>query len=128
MRLVALKSLLYGTRRLQPGEEFDAKPQDAKVLIYAKRARDVMRTHLPPPPPELVRHAAEKPEEIHHDRDLLRARAEAMGIEIDRRWGAVRLQDEIDAALATYAAKHEPAPAEIAPEIGEATDEAHHHD
>jgi hypothetical protein len=109
MRLVALKPLLYGTRRLQAGEEFDAPRHHAVPLIAVKKARDVMRAHLPPPPPELMQQVArpaEKPpvphsspsedkHDDHDERDALRALAESLGIEIDRRWGAARLEEEI---------------------------------
>ena len=37
--------------------------------------------------------------EVHDDLDGLRAMAEELGIQIDRRWGAERLQKAIDKAL-----------------------------
>lgn len=39
MRLIALKSMTYATRRLLPGDGFDVADRDAKLLVGLKRAR-----------------------------------------------------------------------------------------
>lgn len=60
MRLTALKSFRYRTRRLLPGDEFDANDRDARALVAVKRARGVNdrpKATLPEPPPELVARA-----------------------------------------------------------------------
>lgn len=38
MKLVATKSLSYNTRRLQPGDQFEASDKDAKLLVGIKKA------------------------------------------------------------------------------------------
>ena len=43
------------------------------------------------------------------DVEKLRAEAESLGVKIDQRWGAPRLQQEIDAALAAPSAEEKPA-------------------
>jgi len=110
---------------LKPGHSFDAPPNDARLLIAVKRAREIREPSKIAPPPASVAAqiqqsapvqpsaanpldhdgdgapggslpAAERGEDI----DKLRAAAEALNIAIDRRWGAKRLQAEIDKALA----------------------------
>lgn len=39
VKLVALRGMSYATRRLRAGDEFDARPRDARVLIAVQRAR-----------------------------------------------------------------------------------------
>ncbi len=79
MRLVALKSNSYGTRRLQAGEEFDIPDRYARTLLFTGLARRVV---LP---------------KVDEDLAGLRADAQALGIDVDKRWGARRLQAEIEA-------------------------------
>jgi hypothetical protein len=104
MKLVALKPLTYNTRRLLPGDSFEArKPSDARVLIAVKKARAAQSrptTSVPPPP----RHVAEKiaqsvgqTRESDDELTLLRNRAKELGVEIDGRWGTARLRIEIEA-------------------------------
>ena len=45
MKMIALKTLRYGTRSLRAGDEFDASPRDAKLLKVIGKAE------LPPPTP-----------------------------------------------------------------------------
>ncbi|MBZ9653537.1 hypothetical protein [Phyllobacterium lublinensis] len=39
MKLIATKSMTYATRRLQAGEQFEAGPRDARLLIAIKKAK-----------------------------------------------------------------------------------------
>lgn len=91
-KLIATKPLTYATRRLLPGDEFEAQRGHARVLIGIKKARraDEMRADVPPPPPEVVA----KVDSL----DDLRSEAELAGVEVDRRWGAARLSAEIEKA------------------------------
>ena len=60
MKMKATKPLTYGTRRLRPGDEFDAKPRHARLLEAIGKAgtvRDAVR--LAPPPAALVGKVAE---------------------------------------------------------------------
>lgn len=55
-RMMALKPMRYGTRRLQAGDYFEAKPKDARILLAVKRAelaREIGK--LDPPPADLVK-------------------------------------------------------------------------
>lgn len=79
MRLVALKSNTYGTRRLQAGQEFDIADQYAQALLFTGLARRA------------------GPPKVDEDLAGLRADAQALGIDVDKRWGARRLQAEIEA-------------------------------
>lgn len=57
MLLRATKSLVYATRRLVPGDEFETKTRnDARILVGIRKAEYVERTpgSLPPPPPEVA--------------------------------------------------------------------------
>ncbi|MGB3044551.1 MAG: hypothetical protein WBB98_15330 [Xanthobacteraceae bacterium] len=124
-KLIAIKPLRYATRMLKPGDMFVARPNDARILTHIKKARAVREPSKIAPPPASVAAqiqqsapvppsaanpldhdgdgaaggslpAAERGEDI----DKLRADAEALNIAVDRRWGAKRLQVEIDKALA----------------------------
>jgi hypothetical protein len=77
MKLIALKSM----GRLRPGDEFEVNRTQARALKALKKAEDA---------------PIASPADV--ERDELRARAEAAGIEVDGRWGAERLQQEIAAA------------------------------
>lgn len=58
MRLIATKPFRYNTRRLKPGDIFEArKSADAKVLIAAKKAKEAFDrdpVDLAPPPSKLA--------------------------------------------------------------------------
>jgi hypothetical protein len=83
MRLIANRALKkYGTRKLNPGDEFDATDKDGRLLVGLRRAREA-RAYV-----------------FTIDFDELRKKAEALGIKVDGRWSAKRLQSEIDVALA----------------------------
>lgn len=119
-KLIATREFSYATRMLKPGQPFEATPNDARLLIAVKRATVVREPSKIAPPPagvlaQIQQSAAINPldhdgdgspggslpaAERGEDIDKLRADAEALGIAIDRRWGARRLQAEIDKALA----------------------------
>ena len=83
MRLIATKANKYGTRRLQAGDEFEMAERYARTLLLTGLAR-----------PASAQHAA-----LDAGLSRLRADAQGLGIAVDRRWGAKRLQAEIDLAL-----------------------------
>jgi len=55
VKLKAVKGLTYNTRRLLPGDVFDASPRDARLLLAIRKA-EAMRepVELPPPPPAVA--------------------------------------------------------------------------
>lgn len=74
MKMIALKAM----RRLRPGDEFEVRRStEARVLIALGKAKEA-----PPPEP----------------REILREQAEAVGVDVDGRWGEERLKEEIAAA------------------------------
>lgn len=74
MKMIALKPM----GRLRPGDEFEVRRStEARVLTAIGKAKEA-----PPPEP----------------REILREKAEAVGVEVDGRWGEDRLKDEIAAA------------------------------
>lgn len=72
MRLVALKSLRYNTRRLLPGEHFETKKDsDGRILIAVRRARhinDRERVEIAPPP-DAVLAKARRSDPFDHDKN-----------------------------------------------------------
>lgn len=53
--LVSKKRMRYGTRRLLPGDMFEASRRDARVLVAVRKAREVRgEANVPAPPPELA--------------------------------------------------------------------------
>lgn len=112
MKLIATKSYRYDTRRLVAGDEFEATDMHARVLVGARKARYAHETgpqHPPqpsppsqpkPPPPESEPDDDEPDERTPSrpggdDIEPLRAKARALGIAVDGRWGVARLQYEI---------------------------------
>lgn len=101
MKLLALKSLRYATRRLLPGDSFEAKDRDAKLLIAIKKAEaQVERVpgRIDPPPADLLaqvegqaRTQGEHKDALDHDGD-------------GRKGGSVKQPDseEISALRAAY--------------------------
>jgi hypothetical protein len=102
--MITLKSLrphLYGTRRLEAGDEYEAPAEQAIALVAARKA-DFAKTKRPaaaipvaapePPAPEPEPQAGLEPE---ISLDGLRLQATQLGINVDGRWGVVRLQHEI---------------------------------
>ena len=98
MKLIANKSMKYKTRRLQAGDEFDAKDRHARIYVGARLARyapDQDDAEMPKvvlaPPERKTEAQAREDDEI----DRLRGQAERLGIHVDGRWGVNRLQQEI---------------------------------
>lgn len=103
--LVATQILTYNTRRLQPGDTFDASTRDARILVAIKKAKHPAPEQAPKPEPvakapELPPALAEDDAPLSDDADLeaLRTEATTLGIEVDRRWKQARLAKEIAAA------------------------------
>lgn len=104
--LKAIRPHLYGTRRLEAGEEYEA-PAERAIALVAERKADFAKAKAKPAP-KVEETAAEKPappaepepEPIAEipSLDSLRLQATQLGIDVDGRWGAARLQHEIDQA------------------------------
>jgi len=95
MRLIATRPLRYpanrrNTRAMVAGDMFEAPPFDADFLVYARKCAAFAR--------EAVERVPLAPDV--DDIEALRTLAERLGIEVDRRWGARRLQAEIEAKRA----------------------------
>lgn len=87
MKLIATRSYSYDTRRLRAGDEFDTvNDMHARALVGARRAR-----YAAEPVQPVQSQPAIPPDELEE----LRARAERLGVQVDRRWGVYRLQQEI---------------------------------
>lgn len=103
-KLIATRPFTYATRMLVPGDTFEARPNDARVLLAIKKAREVREpTKIDPPPAEVARRiqqAATASSDGTEDIEKLRADATALGVKVDLRWGSKRIQSEIDKALA----------------------------
>jgi hypothetical protein len=116
-RMLALKSLrphLYGTRRLEAGDEYEAPVEEAIAAVAMRKADFVKGKKpaavapkieptvqpAPAPAPSLPRYDPEPPEpaKILASIDDLRLQATQLGIDVDGRWGVARLQHEIDEA------------------------------
>lgn len=107
MRLIATKEFRYDTRMLAPGDVFQANDRDARLLVGIKKAKESREPgKIDPPPAAVVQKIAEivgepvTPEPAVDDLDALRADAEAAGVDVDKRWGAKRLNAEIAATKA----------------------------
>lgn len=101
--LITVKPHRYGTRHLTAGEEYELPARHALALVAAKKARFAAVTSRPPkdpPQPAPVRAPPEPAAEpavvaAVERNESLRAEAEQLGIEVDGRWGTIRLQQEI---------------------------------
>ena len=106
MQLIAIKPFKYATRALKSGDLFSAGRADARILTTLRKARVVRESSKIVPPPAAVAaqiqqsSAVPPTAERGDDIEKLRTEAEALSISVDRRWGARRLQDEIDKVLA----------------------------
>lgn len=84
MQLIARKSFRYSSRQLEVGDAFEANTRDARMFVLLGKAQEV-KTSEPLP----------LPQSVQDELDTLRAQATEVGINVDRRWGAARLQEEI---------------------------------
>ncbi len=94
MKLTARRSFTYATRHLVAGDVFEAPDIHGIILIARRKAKPAEEKLITPP----VVHAGVLAA-VDDDFDLVRLRyiAESRGIAVDGRWGAKRLQAEIDA-------------------------------
>ena len=105
-RLYAVKALsyprgTYNTRRLLPGDSFEANRRDARILVALGMAREAREAGtLPPPPAGLA-----KKVKLADDKEALaKLRAdyqEVVGKRPFNGWDAAELQKRIDEALAS---------------------------
>ena len=106
--LKARRPHLYGTRKLEAGEEYEA-PTEWAIALVAERKADFAKPkkkEAAPAPVKIEETPVEQPSQpaMHesetHDHviDRLRLEATQVGVDVDRRWGAMRLQHEIDQA------------------------------
>lgn len=87
MLLIATRPLRYASRAFAVGDRFEARSElDAKLLVYA--AKKARFADSPTSVPPLT--------QSDMDIERLRMKAERLGITVDKRWGAKRLQSEID--------------------------------
>lgn len=104
--LRARKPHLYGTRRLEAGDEYEAPVEQAIALvadrradfIKAKKKEAVAPVAETTPAPEPVEVQDTPSHETETSIDALRLEATQLGIDVDRRWGMTRLRYEIDQA------------------------------
>lgn len=83
LKLTAVKEIrLSGRRIYRPGEHFEIEDKEGRLLKAIGKATDFVE-------PVVVRDAI---------REELRSRAEALGVEVDGRWGVERLEEEIAGA------------------------------
>jgi hypothetical protein len=107
--LKALRPHLYGTRRLEAGDEYEAPVEEAIALVANRRADFVKgkkpaavapAVQLAPAPAPSLPHYEPEPEPAETPPNIndLRLQATQLGIDVDGCWGAARLQHEIDQA------------------------------
>jgi hypothetical protein len=109
-RMIATKPHKYGTRHLTAGDEYEVPARHALALLAGKKARFAADTSRPPkvPPQSAPVRAPPEPAVVPEPTTVaavermesLRAEAEQLGIEVDGRWGTIRLQHEINTAKA----------------------------
>jgi len=110
-RLIATKGMRYATRHLRAGDVFEAGYRDAQLLVKIGRAKiaeadeEVTETVVATPAKnEVVEEESASdqaaPVEGEDLLEALRAKAAALGIHVDGRWGEARLLEEIDAVEA----------------------------
>jgi len=106
-KLQALKPHKYGTRHLTAGEEYEAPLREAVAMVVSRKARFASKSLRPlpqppepvaPPEPSEAPAPSAAPEPAVSELDQLRARATALGIEFDGRWGLARLRYQIGQA------------------------------
>lgn len=107
-KLQVLKPGKYGTRHLTAGQVFELPIREAVALVVTRKAKFADKTTpraatevaAPQPEPEPK---APEPHAVGAmtsmpDIDSLRLQATQLGINVDGRWGAHRLQQEIEQA------------------------------
>lgn len=98
-KIVASKSMRYGTRMLQAGDTFDAKERDARLLIAigrAKLAPDEPAPVVQPPTPaqvDAIRSVVEP--SIPLIEALRNEYRERTGAEPPKQWGIPKLTKEV---------------------------------
>jgi len=99
---MVLKPHRYGTRHLVAGDEYEVPLREAVALVVSKKAKFAVEAARPPDPPSQVPPPVRSLPEpaVGGDLEGLRARARAIGVEVDGRWGTARLRDEITKATA----------------------------
>lgn len=99
VRLVAVGpgKHVYGTRAMVAGDEFEMSREWADILIRIGKARLADEKPAPIAPAMQTEKSEAKAETAVADPalDSLRREAKALGIEVDGRWGTVRLNYEI---------------------------------
>src|SRR5262245_21997062 len=99
-RLIALKPHKYGTRQLSADDEYEAPFREAVAHDATKKARfDKTKREGEGVDPTVLESSAVEPEpqpQPELSLNELRLQATQLGINIDGRWGAHRLQYEID--------------------------------
>lgn len=100
-KLFATKSFSYATRRLLPGDSFEANNRDARILVAIGKAKqDRVPGHIAPPPADLAKKA--RPADDKEALAKLRADyQEVVGKKPFPGWKADKLQRRIDEALAS---------------------------
>ena len=100
---------VYGTRAMVAGDEFEMSPEWADILVRIGKARLADKKPALGKPAAQTENAAAKAEpaamvakpsatdssQEQRDLERLRREAHALGIEVDGRWGVVRLNYEI---------------------------------
>jgi hypothetical protein len=100
--LMAIKPHKYGTRHLTAGDEYEAPPRHAVALVAGKKARFADKPARVPEAKAEAKVEAVVEEHAEADDiaepmkiDSLRMEATQLGIDVDGRWGVIRLQHEI---------------------------------
>lgn len=104
VRMRATKALTYNTRRLLPGDVFEVKPRDARVLLATRKVEAVREpANVPPPPPVVAAQiAAAAPPAADNELAGLRAEYETkLGKRPFLGWSAAMLREKIAAAAAS---------------------------
>lgn len=101
-KLFATKSFSYATRRLLPGDSFEANNRDARILVAIGKAKPVREAGTLPPPPADLAKKTKVPDTDKEALSKLRAEyTELVGKKPFAGWKADELQRRIDEALAS---------------------------
>lgn len=93
--LKAIKPHRYGTRHLVAGDEYEVPPRVAIALVASRKARFANKSRKKTDA-VIEPSGAKAPEpEPAMSLDGLQMEATRLGIDVDGRWGAARLQHEI---------------------------------